>query len=217
MQVDAGGPILFDLDGTLVALGPPADELEDLREGLLRIARSAGVDPSSHSILQIYDALVQNGGRDAAPAVRARELLDAAEVSWADTATPLHAGWELPTLRNQGSLLGLVTSNGRRCVDALIANAKLPDAFSGVVTRDEVTSLKPSAEPLVQGVALLESAGAVGPFLFVGDSATDEEAVHSFNARSRGAMRFVRVGGGNCTVTSFAAALAGQADRGELP
>ena len=50
MRIEAGGPILFDLDGTLVTLGPPADELEKLRDGLLRIAKSARADPSSRSI-----------------------------------------------------------------------------------------------------------------------------------------------------------------------
>jgi phosphoglycolate phosphatase-like HAD superfamily hydrolase len=212
VRVTRGRSILFDLDGTLVALEPPADELERLRASLLDTAEAAGVVPSSSSIFSVYQELVDRCGVNASQVQRARELLDGAEEHWAENAKALHAGWELRRMRENGCSLGLVTSNGRRCVDALHAKGTLPREFTVTVTRDDVRLLKPAAEPLVRAIEGLSGAETVTPCVFVGDSVSDQSAVRSLNEQAPGTMEFRRVGPGAEDAADVLATLAAETD-----
>jgi phosphoglycolate phosphatase-like HAD superfamily hydrolase len=212
MRLTNGGTILFDLDGTLVALQPPTDELEQLRASLLSTATDIGFVPRSTSIFSVYQELVERCDVDSAHVRHARALLDGAEEHWAENAKALHGGWELRKMRENGLWLGLVTSNGRRCVDVLQTKGTLPREFTVTVTRDDVRLLKPATEPLVRAIEALTDVQRITPSLFIGDSVGDEAAVRSLNEQSPGIMQFRRVGSGAEAVTEVLGILAAETE-----
>ncbi|GGM47903.1 hypothetical protein GCM10012275_18690 [Longimycelium tulufanense] len=176
---------LFDLDGTLVDLGAPADDLAELRARLRALAEAEGVLLHHFGIFPMYRALCA-AGRGAAGA---RTLIDSYEVRWArSTARPLVR----PDLL--AAPIRLVTSNGRACVQALRAEGLLPGGDGRDVTRDECADLKPSADPLLRAVFGLPADVSLP---FVGDGRVDRQAVDAYLVSGgRPPLRFVPVAPG---------------------
>lgn len=192
--------VLLDVDGTLVELSPPQDDLEGLRGQFIALARAHDVAFEHPGIFAIYRRLVDAGGRYGLAAAEARALLDAAEVRWANTtARRLTEGVALSRLIEHGAKVGLVTSNGRACIDALQANGKLDRSFAVIVSRDDCDAIKPAPQPLQLAVRALPGEPSEPVELwFVGDSPLDEAASNAYNSdadtREDAMIRFAHVG-----------------------
>ncbi|MCP2258122.1 phosphoglycolate phosphatase [Streptoalloteichus tenebrarius] len=184
-------PALFDLDGTLVDLAAPRDDLEALRAGLRALAEREGVPLDHFGIFPMYRAL-SVAGRGVA---EARELIDSYEVRWARaTARALTSDDALGRLLASGAPVALVTSNGRACVRALREAGLLPGAFPVEITRDECGLLKPDPEPVRRAVTALGDVADGDELPFVGDSKADREAVAAYaRVWGRPPVRFVPV------------------------
>jgi len=104
----------------------------------------------------------------------------------------------LQRLAERGVAAALVSNIGRTALDAALVRFGLRDRLRRVVSRDDVTRLKPDP----QGVALALAATNTPPdqALFVGDSLAD---VHA--ARAAG-LRVAIIRGGEAPVADFAAA-----------
>jgi HAD superfamily hydrolase (TIGR01549 family) len=143
--------VVFDMDGTLISL--PVD----IEEARLRIAELFGPYGFSGPFRPILSVLrdaarwaAERGG-DAADLERAgRDILDQFEVQAARAARVAQdAVFVVSTLKRRGIALGLLTDNGRRCVEPALRRAGLdPAAFAVIVTRDDVTCPKPDPEGL---------------------------------------------------------------------
>lgn len=95
-----------------------------------------------------------------------------------------------------GSRAGMVSNVGRRALAEALSRFGLGRWLSPVVSRDEVTWMKPRAEGILR--VLLDWQAAPGDVLFVGDSRADV-----LGARAAG-MPVAIVRGGECDETAFA-------------
>jgi len=75
----------------------------------------------------------------------------------------------LQTLRELGAKIGLVTNTSRRAVDVVFEIHGLKEYFDVVVTREDVSKLKPHPEGVLLAIRKL----SVGRFLVVGDLVLD--------------------------------------------
>lgn len=165
--------VLLDLDGTLVDLAAPGPELDELRAALAGLAARESVPIEHTGIFSMYRALCA-AGRGVA---EARRLLDRYETSWArSTARPLVTAHDVVGTRYR---TGLVTSNGRACVEVLHERGLLP-RLDVEVTRDDCLQLKPAAEPLAMAVAALGPLPDEAELAYVGDSPADRAAVEAY-------------------------------------
>jgi HAD superfamily hydrolase (TIGR01509 family) len=148
----------FDLDGTLIDTGPPHvaaeratilsfgfDELADdhpvtfghgVIPGSQMVAAHYGID-DSNAVLKEY---LRQWERMAAEGI---DLLPGA-----DTAVRAVAA--------SGIKVALVTSGERPYAEGFIKMARLFDVFSGSVTSDDVSHMKPHPEPYLKAAELLE-------------------------------------------------------------
>lgn len=95
-----------------------------------------------------------------------------------------------------GSRAGMVSNVGRRALTEALSRFEFARWLSPVVSRDEVTWMKPRAEGILR--VLSDWDVAPGDVLFVGDSRADV-----FGARAAG-MPVVIIRGGECDETAFA-------------
>ena len=95
-----------------------------------------------------------------------------------------------------GSRVGMVSNVGRRALSEALNRFGLARWLSPVVTRDEVTCMKPRAEGILRVLSNWQI--APGNVLFVGDSRADV-----FGARAAG-MPVAIIRGGECDETAFA-------------
>jgi HAD superfamily hydrolase (TIGR01509 family) len=95
-----------------------------------------------------------------------------------------------------GSRVGMVTNIGREALTKALTRFDFARWLSPVVTRDELTYMKPRAEGILR--VLSEWQVAAGDVLFVGDSLADV-----FGARAAG-MPVTIIRGGECDETAFA-------------
>ena len=172
------GPILIDLDGTLVSLNPPRDELENLRKDVTSISRTFGVSLDTTSIFPMYRSVLALLGFDSAPAVSIRERLDQSEVLWSRTTAQTLVARSVLEHAAEVRPLVLVTSNGTACVHALFGGDLLPNVFTALVTRDDVADLKPAAYPIAEALRRAPTGCALADF--VGDSAADRDSALAY-------------------------------------
>ena len=193
----ARGLAIFDLDGVLVELSPPLEELEALRARLLDLAKHNGLVRETRSILGTYRRMGRELGFDHQVSQAARDLIDEYETAWTARLSEPRPGVEaISRLPGAGILAGLVTNNGRACVEALFQSGLLSGAwFEAVVTRDDALDLKPSPEPLVRMVDLVQAGSAdIDRIWFAGDSPSDREAAEAFNRLGGRQIEFVPIG-----------------------
>jgi phosphoglycolate phosphatase len=191
---------IFDFEGTLVdfqwQLKPAEDELrrafaelgfdgEEFASGNYAsmwnaaadlLARQGRMAELRQALCPIYDRWDSDALTRWAPRPGAAELL-----------RRLAAG---------GSRVGMVTNVGRAALTIALSRFDFARWLSPVVTRDEVTYMKPRAEGILR--LLSDWQVAAGGVLFVGDSRADV-----FGARAAG-MPVAIIRGGECDETAFA-------------
>jgi HAD superfamily hydrolase (TIGR01509 family) len=162
--------VAFDLDGTLINTLPAMEASWNyvvapmIGRAITREEIVSRLGPRAVEIMRTYvetdaEAIVET-------------LSDHFSTS-TETYAELYPGVEnlIEMLAARGLKLAVVTSMRRRNAIPLLRQFGLLDAFSEVVTEDDVTRLKPDAEPVLRAVRALELEPA--DMLFVGDNPTD--------------------------------------------
>ncbi len=185
--------LLFDLDKTLIDLAP-ADSDWKVCDAQVRtlVAGSPVADSGNATAYEIYRNALNSLGKTA-PLTRAiAASLDEWEVRFVNSSAQPMPGLEsLAKLAAAGHVFGIVSSNGRKCLDALFATGKLhADWFSVVVTRDDVPDIKPSAVPLKLA---WDRSPVTYAGWFVGDSLLDLESYRSFTRDQRLPLKFAMI------------------------
>lgn len=143
--------LLFDLDKTLVDLAPNDSAWADCDKRVTELALNSGIPVrEGMTVYQVYRESLQRKGNTSELTRDIARILDDQElafvVSW---GKPLPGLSRMAELYEAGHCLGLVTSNGRACVAALSSAGRFPqNLFTVVVSRDDVSDIKPSSEPL---------------------------------------------------------------------
>ena len=162
------GTIIFDLDDTLV------DSSNLHCKALWKAMTEYGFDIPFESV----EALVgKKREREiiaelCSPTIaeEAHDLKKKLIVSFIDKIETVHdSEWIIPELRKRGYKLALATSSVRSFTEAILE--KTGWKFDVVITRDEVTHIKPDPEVLLRVKKELP-----GPYLFIGDHDYDRLA-----------------------------------------
>jgi phosphoglycolate phosphatase len=95
-----------------------------------------------------------------------------------------------------GARVGMVSNVGRAALISALIRCDLARWLSPIVTRDEVTYMKPNAEGIARVLSHWQV--AAGDALFIGDSRADV-----FGARAAG-MPVAIIRGGECEESAFA-------------
>ena len=190
---------IFDFEGTLVdfqwQLAPAEDELR-------RAFAELGFDGEAFTngnYATMWNAAADRLARQG----RMAELRQA--------LCPVYDRWDLDALSRwaprpgaaellsrlvaAGSRVGMVSNIGREALATALTRFDFARRLSPVVTRDEVTCMKPRAEGILQ--VLSDWQLAAGDVLFIGDSRADV-----FGARAAG-MPVAIIRGGECDETDF--------------
>ena len=164
------GTVLFDLDGTLIDSGGMI--LASFRHATRTVLRREVPDEELAGVV---------GGPNIVEQMRALDAAQADELVrvYREHNAPLHAELQafegiekvLRTLRREGRRLGIVTAKRRATVDLAFEALPLEQFFDVVVTSDSTTRSKPSPEPVLRALELLES--RADDAAFVGDSPFD--------------------------------------------
>jgi phosphoglycolate phosphatase-like HAD superfamily hydrolase len=189
--------VIFDFEGTLVDFQWRLAEAE----AELRQACAVQGFGTGGNYAELWNAAVETaqsqGGIGAL-----RRALDPIYDRWdADALTrwsPRPGAAELLQRLNEGGIRTAMVSNiGRAALGSALVRFGLDRRLSPVVSRDDVTFMKPRAEGVLRVLAELQTAPEAA--LFVGDSRADVLA-----ARTAG-MRVAIVRGGECVESDFAA------------
>lgn len=136
---------LFDLDGTLVRTHI---DFAGLREALDSLARRAGVTSLDDDLLAIRAALPPQLQPEAEALIESWE-----ERGCAAPERIIGANALLEELRQQGIGIGIVTRNGRRLAQQLLASQRLP--YDILIAREDSPRPKPFPEPILLACAHL--------------------------------------------------------------
>jgi len=178
--------VLFDLDGTLVHLNIDFGRMRAEVEALLPQYGLAMAGRSGLYVLElIEDAVRELEARDEEKARAFRQEAEAAIVAVElEAAAEAQVYPEVPELlrrlREHGIKVAIVTRNCRAAVDRILAETPL--AYDVLLTRDEVTTVKPNPGHLLEALRLL----GVEPqrTLMVGDHPMDVQAGRAVGART---------------------------------
>jgi phosphoglycolate phosphatase-like HAD superfamily hydrolase len=169
--------VLFDLDATLLDLPVDIEPARRLAEALFRARGwSRPLRPILPAITEAAAAVTSDPDERRRLIAEARAFIDRAEVLAAARAMARPGAAEaVSALAGQGRALGIVTDNGRACIDPALARTGLGRVpWRVVVTRDEVHRSKPDPGGIEQAAAALLPDG--GPLWVVGDSPRDMQA-----------------------------------------
>jgi phosphoglycolate phosphatase-like HAD superfamily hydrolase len=192
--------VIFDFEGTLVdfqwQLKPAEDELRRAFAGLGFAGDAFAQGNYATMWNDAAELLAQQG--------RLTELRQA--------LCPIYDRWDLDALTRWaprpgaaallgrlvagGARVGMVSNVGRSALASALARFDFARWLSPVVTRDDVTYMKPGAEGILRALAHWQA--AAGDVLFVGDSRADV-----FGARAAG-MPVAIIRGGECAESAFA-------------
>jgi phosphoglycolate phosphatase len=154
--------VLFDFDGTLVHLNIDFAKMRTDVEAILPKYGLSADGKASRYTLELIAECVQalterSGGGETAEAFRrdAEAAIVAIEVDAADAAE-IHPGVRklLERLREQGIKVGIVTRNCRAAVERILSKNTL--VYDVLLTRDDVTAVKPEPEHLLTALRLLD-------------------------------------------------------------
>ncbi len=174
--------IIFDVDGTLVQL--KVDPVK-MRLTMIGVLKERGFDVSSLNLSSNSQTIIETAmtqiragwiEQDAGE-VRAHlySVLDKLELEWGAEAHPIDGIDD--TLRKLGEAslrLGVVTNSGRASAGELLGRHKLVRHFDVVVTRDDVSSMKPDPEGILKAMHMFDLPKE--SVIYVGDSGIDIRA-----------------------------------------
>jgi len=182
--------VLFDFDGTLVY---QVIDFAEMRRRVVELAAAAGIDIGAHQTRYTLEFMERAYGellaRDRERAEvflsHARQAVIAVEVEAARQSYVLAGASELlRDLRAMGVKVGIVTRNCRAAVEAILAREPLE--YDILLTRDDVTRVKPDPEHLA--VALRALGISAREALMVGDHPMDVQAGHAVGAWTIGIL-----------------------------
>ena len=191
---------IFDFEGTLVDFQWQLEPAEDeLRRAFAELGFDGG-EFARGNYATMWNAAADLLARQGRMAELRRALcpiydrwdLDALS-RWAPRPG---AAESLSRLVAGGARVGMVSNVGREALATALARFDFARWLSPVVTRDEVTCMKPRAEGILR--VLADWQVAAGDVLFIGDSRADV-----FGARAAG-MPVAIIRGGECDETAFA-------------
>jgi len=181
--------ILFDFDGTLVE---PSIDFDHMREAVLAVARRYGVKARSFGsmpVLEIIDQVTSTLNEtheerafieEAQAAILEIELEAADQVS-AYTGVPDM----LAQLGTRGYGVGIVTRNCRAAVQRVMR--RIPMHYDVLLTRDDVSHVKPDPRHLSAALDMLGVSGASS--MMCGDHLMDITAGRRVGAKTAGVLR----------------------------
>lgn len=182
------------MDGTLLNLNLEQGDLEDARERMFKLIAENIGSPETKSIFGMYRQAIANVQTDSSLVEALKKILDGLEFRAYGKITlniPLNS-FALEK-KQEGATTGIVTNNGRKLLDSLLANQILYEgAFDLIVTRDDVKDIKPSPEPLFKILERLELS-IDDEFLFIGDSVADQASAKNFNTLYPLQIKFIHV------------------------
>ena len=198
--------VAFDLDGTLLDLHV---DIESARAEIATLFAERGYHEPMRPILDAINraaATVADTDEEIYPLIiRARRILDDAEVAAAKTAQPRPGAVAvIERLKKLGIPLGIVTNNSRACVlPALEVLGFHPQSFA-VSTRDDVRRPKPAPDGLIRVASTI--AGPGENMWFVGDSPVDISAAVAANPQVAPELRAVAIPGPRSSLQQLRAA-----------
>lgn len=181
---------LFDFDGTLVH---QVIDFALMHQRVREVASMYGVDASIHAGLPTLETVARveatlgsvDRERSGRFVVQAKEAIIAIEVEAARRAEVLPGVVELMTgLLDGGVKVGIVTRNCRQAVETILARSPIPHQV--LLTRDDVSRVKPDPEHLCAALRILGAAPA--RTVMVGDHPMDVQAGRAAGAWAIGIL-----------------------------
>jgi len=182
--------ILFDLDGTLVEYNIRSEEA---KKEFIDYIKSVGLgeDIDSSLPLGLIIRQLSKGSRETAKKLLelANDIYKKYELEAAETTRLKECVLEtLSMLKEKRIRMAITTNNSKEAVMRSLAKTNILQFIDVVITRDDVTEIKPSPEMLIKAARLLNA--PLNMCLHVGDSYVDVIA-----ARSSGMMAVAVAGG----------------------
>lgn len=192
--------VLFDIDGTLVTFN---FDVQGSRRALLAELSRRGFDVSGLSLSSPTQSVIDEARRQVEAGkvrvdfgqVRQKlfSILDEFELESGKFVSAFPGSKEaLGTLRARSAKLGVLTNSGRLAASKILERSSLSGFFDFVLTRDDVSAMKPRPDGVNQAVSLF--ALPREKVVYVGDSLYDIMA-----AKAAG-LKVVSIATGNYTV-----------------
>lgn len=177
--VNSYSAILFDFEGTLVDFQWNIDEaVKELLAALAALGFDHGVF-SKYDYATLFNRAIEESELLRLPSAvvleRIGEVYDRFDMDAAERWTPKdNAKYVLENVMKEGVLTGLVTNAGRKAISILLERFDFKRLLNVVITRNEVSRLKPHGESILKAIDDLQVSKR--ETLFVGDSVTDIRA-----------------------------------------
>lgn len=180
--------LIFDMDNTV--LGSHID-FAAIRRELGAMLREAGATAESDEALRreaigelVARAASHDVERGTAIAPRMWEIISAHEAEGLRGAAALDGAPEvLAALRARGYRIAILTNNSRGGASLALAAAGLARAAETVVTRDDVPTMKPASDGVVEALRRLAGRQELRAAYVIGDSWIDGAAARGAGAR----------------------------------
>ncbi len=198
--------VAFDLDGTLLDLHV---DIESARSAITDMFRERGYNEPMRPILDAINraaATVADNDEEIYPLIiKARRILDQAEVRATATATPRPGAVEaIKRLKKLGIPLGIVTNNSRACISPALAVLGFDPQGFAISTRDDVRRPKPAPDGLIRVATSIANTGE--NMWFLGDSPVDISAAVAANPQVAPELRAIAIPGPRSSLQQLRAA-----------
>jgi phosphoglycolate phosphatase len=180
---------IFDLDGTLVTFNL---DIQEWRKVLIGLLERRGFDIGGLELTTPTQDILDSARGQAGPRKpkvyeslrkEAFSILDSLELESVASATVFPDAVETLTyLKAKGIRLCIVTNSGRKAASESLKKSRLGSFFEFVLTRDDLETMKPRPDGLIEAVARLGV--SPGDVLYVGDSRYDIMAAKQAGVRS---------------------------------